>query len=994
MKDITKAKKKSKLKELFLKKEFIQNRNVILNRENSDRLLNYYLSLAQYHPDIVIVFSPEGEIVTIDDKKVQELLGEKIQKTDHFYKILPQKFYKEIESAFYNTLKGKSEKLEIEINTIKHKTLFLVLTFIPIKYEEEVDGIYLIVTNITEKVLLQQKLILSERHLNSAQQVTEIGSWEYIIEEDKLFCSENFYRIFGIEEDDFISMDDPFNLVHPHDYEDAFENLRYAINHGRSYTGQFRIVHGKQKNTRYIRVHAEYFSDENEIKKIIGVVKDETYLIQLENKLAEQNESYEQIFNNLTSGIWIRETIGGRFLFASKGLEKILDMPVSKLYEDSDLWYYMIHPNYYQELENSKVMLGKGESIQTIYQFISNIGQTKWLLEEVVPIIDENGQVKNIFGLVTDVTDEIEIKEKLSHISNFDILTGLPNQRSLYEKLDKLCGNNNPFAIFFLDIDRFNIINDSLGYSIGDEVLKYIAKRFKELIPRDGYLARLNSNNFIMIIKNYKSKNDVFSLAKKIIEEISESFTIQDYELHVSTSMGITFYPEEGNEKRVLLENAHKALYHAKKEGKNNYQLSSHLSDISSYKKYVLDRDMRKAITNEEFELYFQPQVEPRYGKISGAEALIRWNHKEWGMVSPGEFIPLAEENHTINNITDWVIQKVFSFIRDWIDRGFEVQPISINIPPIRFIKMGFLTFVEKQLEFHKIPSHYIEFEITEGSLLKSDKKVIETIKGIKRLGIKFAVDDFGTGYASLDSLRKFQPNTIKLDQIFIKHIGDENGIEKGIISSVMHLSKVLDMKVVAEGVEELEQLKFLKQNECDLIQGYIYSQPVKVKTFEKLLEQRYLKAEKSSRSKKYVDKRKFYRFQFPFPIPGELTIIEVNGNEVNVGKSPVLIENISLGGVRVLSPLKLPVNTQMIFSVKCQILNETFEFAGSIKWIEDETMSVFVYGVSFEKLNRILEDRLASIINRLSSYSKSKKKIPDTEFIYEGVNKYFDNNK
>jgi len=508
-------------------------------------------------------------------------------------------------------------------------------------------------------------------------------------------------------------------------------------------------------------------------------------------------------------------------------------------------------------------------------------------------------------------------------------------------------------------------------------------------MPEGGYLARLSSNDFIMIIKNYGSKDEVYSLAKKIIKEISKPFSLQGYELNVSTSIGITFFPEEGKDKLTLLENAHTALYKAKKVGKGNYQLSSHLTDISSYKKYVLDRDMRKAIKNEEFELYFQPQVDPRQGKICSGEALIRWNHKEWGMMSPGEFIPLAEENHLINNITDWVIQKVFSYIRDWMDKGIEVQPISINIPPIRFIKKGLLKYVEQQLELYRIPAHLIEFEITEGSLLKDDKKVMSTIEGLKILGIQFAVDDFGTGYASLDSIRKFKPNTIKIDRIFIKHIGDEDGIEKGIISSAIHLSKVLDMKVVAEGVEEIEQLRFLKQNECDLIQGYIYSKPVKVTTFEKFLKQGYLKAEKTHRGKAFVEKRNFYRFPFPFPIAGEMTIVEINGKKVNVGKSPILIENISLGGVKIVSSLKLPVNTKMKFSVKFQILGEIFDLAGSIKWIEEEPACVFSYGVSFE-LNRIFEDRLASIINKLCSYSKNNMTIPDTEFIYEAPHKYF----
>lgn len=991
MKGITKIKKSNKLKELLLKKESYQNKSDFLDSENSNRLINYYSSLALYHPDIVIVFSREGEIVTIDNDKIQVLFGRKIQNNESLRNIISDTDFSKLEKAFYNTLKGNSEKHEIEIKNIKNQILTLVLTFIPIKYEGVVEGVYLIVSNITEKVLLQQQLISSEKHLNAAQQITEIGSWEYLIDEDKLYCSDYFYHIFGIDQKDCISMSQPFKLVHPHDYEDAYEKVQIAIEKGEGFVNQFRIKHGKLNDIRYIKVHAEVNFKDGKPYKIIGVVKDETYKVKLEEQLSELNENYWYMFDNLTSGVWLKESLDGKFVYASKALEKILEIPLSRLYEDHNIWSKMIQPDYKKVVNKGIKDLLEGKSVQVIYRIINGSGKCKWILEQVVPRVDKDGKIINLFGLTTDVTSEMETKEQLTYISNYDLLTGLPNQKSLYEELDKLCREGKEFAVLYLDIDRFNIINDSFGYQIGDEALKIIANRFSSIIGSKGFLSRLSSNDFIMLVQNYQSKNEVYQLADTIIRETELPFVINDYELHVSTSIGITFFPEEGEDKLLLLEHAHSALYHAKKEGKNNYQLSSHLTDISSYKKYVLDRDMRKAIENEEFELYFQPQVDPVNGKICGAEALIRWNHKEWGLVSPGEFIPLAEENHMINNITDWVIQKACSLIRDWMDRGLDVQPISINVPPIRFMKNGLLRFVEQQLELYKIPANYIEFEITEGSLLKNDRKVIATIEGLKELGIKFAVDDFGTGYASLDSLRKFKPNTIKIDRIFIKHLGDENGVEKGIISSAMHLSKVLGMKVVAEGVEDLEQLKFLKQNECDIIQGYIYSKPVRVETFERYLKQGYLKAEMSKVGKVFSEKREYYRFQFPFPIPGELTISEVDGKEVNVGKSPILIENIGLGGVKVLSALKLPVNTRMKFSVKCQILNETFELPGSIKWLDEEKFGIFSYGLNFE-LIRVLEDRLASVINRLSSYSRNNKKIPDTEFVYKEAHKYFSN--
>ncbi|WP_246027593.1 MULTISPECIES: EAL domain-containing protein [Lysinibacillus] len=977
------TKKINKLKSIFTKKEVFQN-NHISTQHNSNELLNYYSSLAFYHPDIIIVFSREGDIVALDNEKITALIGETIIEMADLKKFIPHASYKNLTPAFTRALKGQPNKIEVEVKNTSKKSLYLLITFIPIKNADHIEGVYSIIMNVTEKVTLRHQLLLREKHLNHAQEIAEIGSWEYVIAEDRLYCSDYFYYIFGLDKTEYINIDIPFQLIHPHDYDVVNEAVREAITTGTAFSIHFRIIHGKNKSIRYLKVHAEVYFEDGKPAKIIGVTNDVSYQIQLENQLIEQNENYQYIFDNLTSGIWMRESAGGKFIFASKGLETILDIPVSKLYEDSNVWYKMIHPNYHQELKNSMRLITEGRSIQTIYRLISGNGKIKWLLEQVVPRINEQGHVTNIFGLVIDITHEMEIEEKLFYLSNHDSLTGLPNQRDLYERLDRLCfKKEEPFAIFYMDIDRFNLINDSLGYSVGDEALKAIARRFETLTPKDGYLARLGNNDFIMLVPNFETKKQVYHLAEKIIHATEAPFTVLDYEFHVSTSIGITFFPEEGLDKLLLLENAHTALLHAKKQGKNNYQLSSHLTDISSFKKYVLDRDMRKAINNEEFELYFQPQVDPTNGKICGAEALIRWNHKEWGLISPGEFIPLAEENHLINSITDWVIEKVCSFIQDWKEKGLTVHPISINIPPIRFIKKGLLEFVKQQVEIYDIAAHLLEFEITESTLLKNEINVLTTINGLKDLGVTIAIDDFGTGYSSLDSLRKFSPHTIKIDRTFIKNISEDNALEKGIISSTLYLGKTLGMKVVAEGVEEYEQLNFLKQNECDRIQGFIYSKPVRIATFEKMLETGFLKAEKRRKKVIIVERRKYFRFHLPYPIEGEMTIIEMNGNKVHVGSSPILIENISLGGIKLLSSLKLPVNSNMKFSFKFKVLNEIFETTGTIRWIEGDPLDVFSYGVSFE-LNRVTEDRLASVINKLSGYSKKNEKIPDTNFVYE----------
>ncbi|SOC23483.1 PAS domain S-box-containing protein/diguanylate cyclase (GGDEF)-like protein [Ureibacillus xyleni] len=728
---------------------------------------------------------------------------------------------------------------------------------------------------------------------------------------------------------------------------------------------------------------------EPEIDKRKVLVK-ETQVNDFELSLMDNLNSFQYIFDNLSSGIWMRESLNGKFVFASKGLEDILQIPLNKLYEDSSIWLQMVHPSHRKELDETLELVSKGKTVQILYRLTSGEGKTKWLLEQIVPKVNSNNDVHQIFGMVTDITHEMHIEEQLSYLEEFDSLTDLPNQKSLFKHLDFLCRSEEPFAVLYLDIDRFNVVNNSLGYAIGDEALKLIAKRFSMLTPVDGYLARLNGNDFIMIVKNFTDVKEIYRFAEEINKTIAQPFTIQDYVLHLSTSIGITFYPEEGRDRQALLENAHTALYQAKRQGKNNYQLYSHSKDIPSFKKYVLDRDMRNAINNEEFELFFQPQVEPSKGLLVGAEVLIRWHHPEWGDISPAEFIPLAEENHMINMIIDWEIEQICSLLNEWNRNNFPLYPVSINVSPIRFMKKGLVEYVAEQIKKYNVNPKYLELEITESSLLKTDNNVLTILKELKELGVKVSVDDFGTGYSSLDYLRNIKPDTIKIDKTFTQNINAQSEIDKGVISSVLFLGKRLGMKVVAEGVEEIEQLEFLKQNECDIIQGYLFSPPVPQSKYEKMIQVGYLKPEK--RYKKKIgskENRNFYRLEFPFHVKGRMTIAEVNNQAVNVGSTPILLENMSLGGIKILSNLKLPVNSNMKFEFEFTILNETIRVFGGLRWIDNVHPEVYSYGVSFN-LNRSLEDRLAKIINRITTLKIKNEAIPDTDFIYEHAVVYF----
>ncbi|GGM22229.1 hypothetical protein GCM10011351_05140 [Paraliobacillus quinghaiensis] len=846
--------------------------------------------------------------------------------------------------------------------------------------------------NEDDYTTLINELKLNHKHLTHAQQIAKTGSWEYIIEEDALYCSDYFYSIFGLDSKEHISMDKPFELIHPEDYEHSKKILENAYK-GVNYATEFRIYHGKTGELCYIKVQAEVIFKNKKPYKLVGMIQDNTKEKQLEHELRDTNESFDHIFNNLSSGIWMKELDSSNITYLSKGTEEIFELPLEEIYQNPTIWESVIHPDDREAVFNLQQELLAGNAIKHRYRIITHNGKIKWVFDQTIPWFNKETDINRLFGIIVDVTSEMEMQEELNFYASHDHLTRLPNKRSLYNHMNRLIEEKQPFTVFYLDLDRFTLINNSLGYEVGDSVLKIIAERLKELLPTTGYVARLVSNDFV-IIDTTATKDQSQNLATRILNEIDKEVRVLDYQLNVTTSIGISFFPEDGGSELTLLESAHTALYQAKKSGKNTYQVYAVTESISAYKQYTLEQDLRKAISNDEFEVYYHPQVNGLNGLIESAEALIRWNHKEWGLVSPAEFIPFAEENHLMNEIGDWVIRNVIKQLAIWKDKGYILRPISINISPTRFLKPGLVTFVKKLLETHKISAHYLEFEITESTILKNEPKIIKTLDEIRELGITIAIDDFGTGYATLQYLLNISADTLKIDRMFIQNITNQNKNDAAIVTSILYLAKALNMKVIAEGVEEVEQLQLLIQKECFNIQGYLFSKPVPNATFEKLINKGFFPIPKSEKTKKpEVERRKYYRLELPGSLKAELSIVEINNKRINVGSAKILIENISLGGLKIMSGLKLPVQSNMKVIYNFTLMDQSFEIEGSLVWKYEVRQDIFYYGVAFNNFPETDKDHLARLINQITVTLKNNQDIPSTNFVTENPITYLLNN-
>jgi diguanylate cyclase len=442
-------------------------------------------------------------------------------------------------------------------------------------------------------------------------------------------------------------------------------------------------------------------------------------------------------------------------------------------------------------------------------------------------------------GIIRDISERKESEKKINELVYRDPLTNLPNRRFLNNHLtmclEQASHNDQMLAVMFIDLDRFKSINDTLGHRIGDHLLIEAAKRMESCIEKKDMLARQGGDEYILVFP-HTTHQKVANIAKTILDELNKPFSFENNELFITASIGISMFPADGNETETLIKHADASMYRAKETGKNNYQFFKADMNQIMAKKMKLEMGLRKALDKQEFELYYQPQLNVETGKIMGVEALIRWNHSELGMISPSDFIPLAEETGLIVQIGKWVLETACEQAKIWVDNGLSEVRVSINISARQFQQVDFVDTIRKILEETKLHAHYLELELTE-SIVQKPEYAIPVMEQLRNMGIKLSLDDFGTGYSSLSYLRSFPLNTLKIDKSFIQSVNNDNK-DNAIVKTIISLANSLNLNVIAEGVETTEQLHTLKQNGCDEYQGYLFSRPVTTHEMNVILRQ------------------------------------------------------------------------------------------------------------------------------------------------------------
>ena len=445
--------------------------------------------------------------------------------------------------------------------------------------------------------------------------------------------------------------------------------------------------------------------------------------------------------------------------------------------------------------------------------------------------------------LVRSMQYSIERKRyqvQLEHQANYDALTGLPNRTLLHDRLRQAVfaqRNVRAIAVVFIDLDHFKVVNDSLGHSVGDELLKSMAERLRSVLRDGDTVARLGGDEFVLILNDQNNEEVVFRAMQRITAKVNQPHSVEGKELYITCSAGISLHPQDGPDVDTLLKNADVAMYRAKEAGRNNFQFFTSEMNQLVNERLQMEQSLRRALERGEFLLHYQQKVDVKSGAVVGSEALLRWLHPEWGLVRPARFIPLAEETGLIVQIGEWVLREACRQNAAWLRDGLDPGVVSVNLSARQFRQEGLVRMVSRILAESGLDPAALEMELTESMVMHNAEAAIATLQGLKSLGVTLSVDDFGTGYSSLAYLKDLPIGTLKIDRSFVRDITASGEAGEGVIAqAIISLGHSLGLKVIAEGVESDAQLRFLAKHQCDEVQGFYYGEPVTADEFVKLL--------------------------------------------------------------------------------------------------------------------------------------------------------------
>jgi diguanylate cyclase (GGDEF)-like protein/PAS domain S-box-containing protein len=674
----------------------------------------------------------------------------------------------------------------------------------------------------------------SEESLARAQAITHVGSWDWNIVTNDISWSDEIYRIFGLKPQGFGATYDAFlSYVHPEDRETVKNAVETAIREKKPYSVEHRVARPDGSIRIVHEIGETFYAPDGTPVRMIGTVQDVTERKEAEGQLALAS----QVFENALEGVVITDTKGtiqfanpAVFTITGYSHEEIIGQNPRILRSDR-------HPKeFYDKMWKSIATEGGWQGI--IWNRRKD-GEAfpEWL--SISAVKDYTGKVTRYVSVFYDMTRIKQSEDTLRRQAYEDPLTKLPNRLAFRERLENTiatsAAGDDKIGVVIIDIDRLKNINETLGFPTGDALIQGIAQRLRPLAREGDTLARFGGGEFTCAIHGVHDEQEVVRKTLEMLQAFSEPLNIDGHELFVTASAGIAFYPSDGIHVPDLVKNALVAMRRAKSHDRNSYQIYTPTMNTRSYERLALENDLRKAIGRAEFTVHYQPKLSILTGEITGMEALVRWIHPVHGMVSPVKFIPLAEETGLIAPIGEFVLAEALAQMNKWVAHGYDGISVAVNLSAAQFRDKSLLKTIRDTLDRAGVDPSRLDVEVTESMVMGDVNATIATLNGIRDMGVKISMDDFGTGFSSLSYLKRFPIHCLKVDRSFIKDIPG-NADDMAITAAIISMAHSLNLKVVAEGVETAEQLEFLRANACDELQGYFFSPPVPAMEMTKIL--------------------------------------------------------------------------------------------------------------------------------------------------------------
>ncbi|WP_214804293.1 MULTISPECIES: GGDEF domain-containing phosphodiesterase [unclassified Exiguobacterium] len=784
--------------------------------------------------DAIFFFNHLGEIIYFNEK-LPAMLGYSTETLyEHFGVFNPPEQIDAVTAFFERALTGETVHYTAQGLHNDHYRLTLKITNMPILQDNRVIGVYGIARDITREKQLEEDVVQIRSQLELTEHIPELVVFHYDPSTRSIEHSASLMNYLGVSSDELgtLSREQLHNLIHPRDFDPLLFNMERLIDCEVEMFEQEVSVLNASNGYQLLRLKAFRRPENNELISVI--LYDLSEVNEARRQLTLEREQTREIYEALDAAISQIDPSTGRVLFHSQGFLQIFeelpeDLCLSQkwLFERIDERDHLAMKHFIQQL-----LSGKSGTIQYRLRFPD--GRRKWIEDQQLPVFHLDGNIAYSNSIMHDITLQKEYEERLQQLALIDAITELPNRQLLTDTIEEWMKNDQSFSVLSVSFNRISEINNAFGHASGDQWLQATSRILSITKPEEVFLGHLGGDEYAMLVPSSYS-DDITSCAEKLLALSANPILIEPYELFARISAGVSRFPGDSQDAIELLKHSYTALRRSRREDHSTFHHYASNLDIDYYRRYRLEQDLHYAIERNELFLEYQPKVDSWTGKIIGLEALIRWQHPEWGRIPPNDFIPLAEESSLHLAIGDWVIETACQAMNSWARAGSNLIPISVNVSPKRFLIPGFEHQIEQALLKYNLSPHLFELEITEAALIMEDPNTNRMLEHLSHLGVRIALDDFGKGYSSMVYLQRYPIDVVKIDRQFATHIADDAKAQ-AIVKSILYMASVFNLSVVAEGIETIRQLETFRDLNCPNIQGYLFSRPVSTEIMQSYL--------------------------------------------------------------------------------------------------------------------------------------------------------------